>query len=149
MNAEDFCTYEQALALKKLGFRESCLYHYNILNELVPNQFNAEDETITVEDLYDSLNTDTKSKIVCDVPTLAQAQKWLRNGKGLSVEPFTSLKKGKYTFEIIYVETGFEYNSSKTSSYLLDSYEEALSVGIDVCLKLLEDGTNRRAETNS
>lgn len=39
MNTEDFVTYQQALALKKLGFREKCLYHYNTLGILNPNYF--------------------------------------------------------------------------------------------------------------
>ena len=136
MNKEDFVTYEQAIALKKLGFRDKCLYHYNIFNELVPNQFNAEDETITVEDLYDSLNTDTKSKIVCDVPTLAQAQKWLMKEKNCFVHPGFILKHHwNFTiFDVIEAEPIF------CSHIMYSSYEEALSAGIIECLKLLENG---------
>lgn len=38
MNAEDFVTYEQALALKKLRFAEKVYYAYsNIDEELLPN----------------------------------------------------------------------------------------------------------------
>ena len=137
MNTEDFCTYEQALALKKLGFRENCLYHYNIVNEFVPNRFNAEDESITVDDLYDSLNKDTLSDIVCDVPTLAQVQKWLREVKDRDVTSIPTIGefgKKKYRWEVTIFNPDYG-NASKT---LFSSYEEALSAGITECLKLLE-----------
>ena len=130
MNTEDFCTYEQALALKKLGFRENCLYHYNILNEFVPNNFNAEDETVTVDNLYDSLNTNTLSDIVCDVPTLAQVQKWFRVRHEQSIEP----KYDSYQWWCCMtdVSTSEWYDLDESYYY----YEEALSAGITECLKL-------------
>ena len=138
MNTEDFCTYEQALALKKLGFRDKCLYHYNILNEFVPNNFNAEDETVTVDDLYDSLNKDTLSDIVCDVPTLAQAQKWFREVKGTDIEPRIWLVGGKREYRPYVMPP-------KCKDYIAcppkDTYELALSAGIDAALELLTDNT--------
>ena len=139
MNDKDFVTLEQAIKLRELGFKERCYQFYDCAGTLCDNfkYFHGEDAIITSDNFCISHNSSQKEDI-WDAPTLAQAQKWLRNGKGLSVEPFTSLKKEKQTFEIIYVETGFEYNSSKTSSYILDSYEEALSVGIDYAIKLLE-----------
>lgn len=130
MNTEDFCTYEQALALKKLGFRENCLYHYNILNEFVPNNFNAEDETVTVDNLYDSLNTNTLSDIVCDVPTLAQVQKWFRVRHEQSIEP----KYDSYQWWCCMTDVSTSEWYDLDESY--SSYEEALSAGITECLKL-------------
>ena len=110
MNTEDFVTFEQALALKKLGFCEEAIGKYvDCPND--PTLFNGM--------LYQSWNLE-KDEILA--PTLAQAQKWLRKEKKLSIEPFSSLKKGKYTFEIINVDTCYEYNSSKTLSYHFDSY---------------------------
>ena len=132
MNAEDFCTYEQALALKKLGFRESCLYHYNILNEFVPNNFNAEDETVTVDGLYDSLNTNTLSDIVCDVPTLAQVQKWFRVRHEQSIEPKYDSYQWWCCMTDMFTSEWYDLDESYSS------YEEALSAGITECLKLLE-----------
>lgn len=136
MNTEDFVTYEQALALKKLGFNEDSFYHYNQENQLRAN-FSIDTEGSIIEGYF--LRNNTDFSIFITAPTLVQAQKWLRKEKKLSVEPFSSLKKGKYTYQIIYVETGFDYKSFKTLSYRFNSYEEALSAGITVCLKLLEE----------
>lgn len=134
MSTEDFVTYEQAIALKKLGFKEKCLYHYNICNKFEPNSKYGEDESINVEDLYDSINTDTLSDIVCDVPTLAQAQKWLIKNKNYYVQPrYEYNKEWGFTITnlnkdyIIYIKFG----TYKT-------HEEALSAGITRGLKLLE-----------
>ncbi|MDE5888476.1 MAG: hypothetical protein K2H20_00480, partial [Bacilli bacterium] len=117
MDTKDFVTYEQALALKKLGFRELCLYFYDLKGRLCPNGIYIglfeciEDyknkQPVYIDEGFRTENTLHPNFDICDAPNLVQVQKWLRNGKGLSVEPFTSLKKGKYTFEIIYVETGF------------------------------------------
>ena len=155
MDIEDFVTVEQSLALKKLGFRENCLYFYAD-NKLLPVSIciDADDDELLLNGEI-SVSVDTllyqhQSKcndvhdgilesVLCDAPTLTQAQKWLRKKKKLSIEPFSSLKKGKYTFEIINVDTWYEYNSSKTLSYHFDSYEEALSAGITECIKLLEN----------
>ena len=38
MDKEDFVTHEQALKLKKLGFREPCLYFYDLEGRLCPNE---------------------------------------------------------------------------------------------------------------
>ena len=143
MNAEDFVTYEQGLALKKLGFREKCLYHYNILNEFVPNNFNAEDETVTVDDLYDSLNTNTLSNIVCDIPTLAQVQKWLRKEKNLYVYADGAVfdknyeKPSYYPCILDVISEHDKIGISDFNHYLTP--EEALSAGITECIKILKE----------
>ena len=135
MNTEDFVTYEQALALKKLGFIEYCLYSYHKgVFDTIGNSYRSEDE-VYVEDLYISYNLLSKDKQYedyVDAPTLAQVQKWLRVKHKQSIEP-------KYdTYQWWCCMT----NMSTSDWYDLDksysSYEEALSAGITECLKLLE-----------
>ena len=53
MNTEDFVTYSQALALKKLGFREECLFAYNAEGIFCPNfTFDNDGEKTTTYNLY-------------------------------------------------------------------------------------------------
>ena len=83
MNTEDFVTYKQALALKKLGFKEECLFFYNIHGEFNPNS--VYDGYSDVNDASHSLNLQGRSKLACDAPTLAQVQKWILKEFGLYV----------------------------------------------------------------
>ena len=140
MNIEDFCSYEQALTLKKLNFKEKCLFYYGPDKVLYPNYtFNI--DILKTTDLYRCCNNSNDDNYPIDAPTLVQAQKWIRKKKNLSVEPFSSNEKGKYTYEIIYVDTGFDYKSYKTLSYRFNSYEEALSAGITESIKLIKDNS--------
>ncbi len=38
MKPEDFVSYEQAVKLRKLGFRWKCLFHYDDSKHLIPNR---------------------------------------------------------------------------------------------------------------
>lgn len=130
MNSEDFVTYEQALALKKLGFREECLYYYNVYNIFSPN-LNYEENIDNVNDLLFSHNIHAAGKEVCDAPTLWEAQKWLRKEKGYFVE-VRFMRMDAYTYEI--------YGKIHRSDYTVyPTPEEALSAGITECIKLLEN----------
>ena len=82
MSIEDFVTYEQAVKLKRLGFKEECLYYYDEYDTIFAN---CDDGDVSVDDLYYSYNS--KPSKLCDAPTLAQAQKWFREKKNLSIEP--------------------------------------------------------------
>ena len=127
---EDFVTYEQAVALKKLGFKEECFYFYNIFKEFAPNPVVEEFET--VNDALCSVNSESEIEIVCDAPTLAQAQKWLRKEKHYYIDCLHVIANN-WTYEI-----SDDNGSVKYNEYMLVSFEEALSTGITECLKLLE-----------
>ena len=131
MNTEDFCTYEQALALKKLGFDERCLFHYIGDKSSLTENALWWNGIVSVDRLYKSYN---KCRVCdCDAPTLAQAQKWLRNEKKFSVE-VSSLCITSWFYDI----DNLKDNKSFETYGVYKSYEEALSAGITECLKLLE-----------
>lgn len=142
MNTEDFVTYEQALALKKLGFVEKCLYYYNANAQIVANERDYQEE-VSVKDLYTSYNGEYTSYNRVDAPTLAQAQKWLRKEKDIIVLATCDLdyKNGHSWYWLI--DVNFEVEDPNRSH---NSYEEALSAGIDKCLKLLE---NEKTKTSN
>ena len=141
MNNEDFVTYEQSLALKKLGFRENCIFYYNNRNSM--RAFCVEFSIqYSPNNIGGCLNRrkDTDDE-TCDAPTLEQAQKWLR-GKGIDITIYRSFSmKHSYHYELI---KDMDYNNAKVQSCIPNrKYEEALSAGITECLKLLENGSKQ------
>ena len=126
MNTEDFVTYEQALALKKLGFCEKAIGKYvDCPND--PTLFNGM--------LYQSWNL-FQDEILA--PTLAQAQKWLlkKFGHYVYVDASASMHL-KFYWCIT-----FRNDTTKDIRWAFVDYnspEEALSAGITECLKLLEN----------
>ena len=147
MNKEDFVTYEQALDLKKLGFREPCLYYY-FNQTLYPNDVYA--HRIDRSSFHRVYSVEALSKVlqqyyeptICDAPTLAQAQKWLRKEKNLSLEPcfvrrdYTDDKQW-YCF-ITNISNKVNGLDDPDLDDYFSTYEEALSAGITECLKLLK-----------
>ena len=126
MNNEDFVTYEHAVVLNKLGFREKCDYIYRFEN----NPLYSLEKTIIRKEYCVSWNN---SRDCCSAPTLAQAQKWFRKEKKYSVEPHYN--NTYWDVEIINMnnEDCYEINNCFVC------YEEALSVGITECLKMLQN----------
>lgn len=131
MNTEDFCTYEQALALKKLGFEERCLYYYNSNTQLVANERYYQEE-VSVRNLYISYNKEYTSYNRIDAPTLWEVQKWFRKNKQIHVEP-NIINENTFRYSIKSVP----YSLYRITEDIFNSYEEALSAGITECLKLL------------
>ena len=121
MEKEDFVTYEQAEKLKELEFGELVFYCYT-----------EGDETLKVGE--EPINWNNGVSFL-SAPTLAQVQKWLRKEKNLFVEPrlfydkFHTDCKSPLRSKYWEVEHGKNYFS----------YEEALSAGINECIKLLEN----------
>lgn len=156
MNNEDFVTYEQAVALKKLGFTEKVTHYYET-NSNIDNFHPAWEQGWNTS--YD-INVDILSKNFnnfkdhCSAPTLAQAQKWLKNAKNVVViaspdwdweddEFYYDYLTGKWYF-VVYtdgkiVNCNYDPNKECEEIWCFDSPEEALSAGITECIKLLEN----------
>ena len=122
---KDFVPYEQALALKELGFDESCLMAY-LGKEKEPYLKCDDTWHLQAKDVLNPLKT----------PTFSQAFRWFREKYNIDawVQPFVSEKRGKpflpdesyayYIFEDgVYVADGVNF---------LDSEEAELE-----CLKKL------------
>lgn len=137
MNSEDFITYEQALALKKLGFKEKCFFFYENENRIRAFYVAAMDVLLNSNNIGGCVNRRKNiDDYTCDAPTLAQAQKWLRKEKKLSIEPVSG-DTDEHGWEYGLVDRNlspkFHFNCITYSSY-----EEALSAGITECIKILE-----------
>lgn len=156
MNTEDFVTYEQAIALKELGFNEKCLHYYEDCEEdpiILDNCYSGDE--VLLSDLYYSYNTEDSRRFY-DAPTLAQAQKWLRKEKGLVVCPCPEAifindienrknqmwKHNGWICDILIIKENNELTNGSDvdgeNGKLFTSYEEALSAGITECLNFLK-----------
>ena len=143
LTEKDFCDYETCVALKELGYSEPTLaYYHGFLSSkpllyLVIDKDCMPEDGVNVFDLLSNSNKYKDSKNI-DAPTLYEAQKWLREEKGLFVEVVMSY--GKYDFDIC--STKLEQNMTHKilcEIWGFKTYEEALSEGIKEAVKILKE----------
>lgn len=140
MAREDYVSLEQAKALKELEFDWECYSLYNENGKLSPNLEEWCDIAFLNYNYHDEL---------CSAPTLAQAQKWMREVKELDIDItlFREIDareepvriKRYYNCEIAYSEDAEDLSED------FDSYEEALSAGIDKAIEILKEEINNEA----
>ncbi|MBD5302315.1 MAG: hypothetical protein HDS16_04885 [Bacteroides sp.] len=129
MMKEEYVTYEQSQALKRLGFKEETTHYYV--------NFKSYGE-VKLWSCNPPENHNARLSIneVCSAPRLDQAQKWLREVKGVLVEPH--FQYGTIFKVVIQSETKYLYKILEKG---FNSYELALSAGIDAALELLTFNT--------
>lgn len=131
---EEYVTYEQSQALKRLGFAEPCDTFYN--SHLKLCRYSDSDVI--------NRNTNGHHTPSCSAPRLDQAQKWLREEKGIMIEPFASIPDKMWAYRLYHTK-GEKFGMTLVISnksivvYEFNSYELALSAGIDKALDLLTD----------
>lgn len=140
METTDYCDYELAKKLNACGFDEPCDHYYThedapdgavwlTGDPRTPRNYNGQQDGCPF------------AKPICSAPTLWQAQKWLREKKGVAINVIAH-DGGKYSHEHVYLPN---YDESTTQwgiwhinhTPLFDTYEEALSAGIAEILRLL------------
>ena len=137
MNNVDFVTYEQALALKKLGFREECYQFYDCVGDLCDNhRLSSEEMEILTSSNFCMSHNIGVIKENCDAPTLAQAQEWLRVNKGFDISTYVHYcEKRRYDGQLKWEE------DFRVRCILLDredSPSQVISNAITECLRILE-----------
>ena len=134
---EDYVTFEQSIKLKKLGFDWNCNHYYGLDGFL-----HEETQSYITNYMHSNKNT-----YPIPAPTLSQVQKWLREIKDIIIViDFDNWceKYGCHVYKkIIYNSENIKdsYGSmlvTNESNEDFDSYEEALSMGIDAALELLK-----------
>ena len=106
---KEFIPYEQALALKELGFDKPCLGYYIELR-------NPQEGILTIEKCENNFDG-------LLAPTFSQAFRWFREKYGLD----SHIKKGKHG-DYILVITG----------YLEDSWDEYEEAELECLIRLIE-----------
>lgn len=126
MEKEDYVSLEVAKLLKEKGFDEPCCMMYNEYEE----SYEFSCYTIITKKGFKNSNE-------CDynvtVPTLYEAQKWLRINHRILITP-TYLFNDKYTYHILRMDAGNIYCHNYNQ---YDSYEETLNAGIYDALNLI------------
>ena len=138
MNNEDFCSYDLSLRLKQAGFDRPCCNYYS--------KENSSDGFVWIttsafipEDWNNGRNADHYLLTpLCSAPTLAQAQKWLREIHNIHVLPhLESVNRPQYVCHITQLRKSSERLTDDVRYF--DTYESALSAGIEAALKLIEN----------
>ncbi len=130
MQHETHVTYEQAQVLKQLGFDAHCYNFFGVEPDGKP--------LIITSTLCNVRNSDLKGRDVT-APFLCQAQKWLREAKGIALN-IIAHDGGIYQWEEVNLPNAPEYDGYITlDRKQYDTYDLALSAAITQTLKLLEE----------
>lgn len=132
MNPEDYVSYPLALALKKHGFDEPCDRYYCAFD----NETDVRFWSIHPAQSQNGLCT-PQDKVVADAPTLAQAQKWLREVKRIEVNTSWESIKRYWFFYTNLMDVPDIVNLEDISDSVYSTYEQALSAGIAAALELI------------
>ena len=126
METTDYCDYELSLALKVAGFDYPCYFYYT--------KKNAPDDCVWPTTSEEApVNYNRRIYAGCSKPLLYQAQKWLREKKHLSVEPYANIV-ANFNYNIADLELFADY---KGQGIGYESYECALAAGISAALELI------------
>ena len=112
---KDFVPYEQALALKELGFDEPCLAQWDEM-ELYPLQQGG-------ESVYFETNKNSRLSFNTMAPTFSQAFTWFRENYKLlhSIHGIHSIEPFELDCQILNISNGSSYHLK----YSGNDYEEA------------------------
>lgn len=136
---EDYVGYELALKLKACGFDEPCRAHYT--NDYINDD--PEDISREVKFHYDWTSPYNYNRVVgnTSAPTLAHAQKWLREKKGIAINVIAH-DGGAYDYDIVFLPNAVDCDCPIDRATFSRTYEEALSEGIISVLDLIKKARN-------
>lgn len=130
---EDYCSYELSKALKACGFDEPCDSYYD-------KACASDDEYWHTKrgEAYNWNGLDSDCQI--SAPTLAHAQKWLRERAiEVDVTPiFSHGGRDGYDWDVYDDFSG--YPAIRGALPFAETYEQALSAGIFAALELIKKG---------
>lgn len=139
---EDYCDYKLSLALKACGFDEPCQMYYT--HEDAPDCALWLTGDPRDPENYNKAHDDCPfARPTCSAPTLAHAQKWLREKKGIDALVYNCACG--YTWEVSKANNGtglilFDEKGDDENSGCWTSYEGALSASIAAALELIKKG---------
>lgn len=141
-NNQDYCSYELSKALKSCGFDEPCNYGYSVKMRLEPEVSFGEPKMVHSKDpknYNDNRKGIEKGLSFCSAVPLWQAQKWLREKKGIAINVIAH-DGGAYDYDIVFLPNAVDCDSTIDRATFSRTYEEALSEGITSVLELIKKG---------
>lgn len=144
-NNEDFVSYDLAMRLKQEGFNYPTLYGYSQKMRIEPDvSFGniKEVHSKSPKNYNDNRKGLANGVEFCSAPTLAQAQKWLREVKGIHIAVIGNYDCGGTlcAFEVWLQGVSGGRQVLQYETKRLSDHESALSAGIEAALKLIEEG---------
>ena len=136
LTEKDYCDYDTCVALKELGYEGICDAYYELTGSEDYNR-----DSFGLSYTRDFIHPDDIDRVVA--PLLYQAQKWLREERGIHIAPRIYLYHDINLDEqtswecTIYVEWSAIYTIGKSLTY-----EDALLLGIKEAVKILKKETN-------
>lgn len=139
---EDYASYELALKLKACGFDEPCNYGYSVKMRLEPEVSFGEPKMVhskAQKNYNDNRKGIEKGLSFCSAPTLAHAQKWLREKKGIAINVIAH-DGGAYDYDMVFLPNAVDCDYPIDRATFSRTYEEALTEGIASALELIKKG---------
>lgn len=134
MGATDYASYELAKKLKACGFDEPCDHYYCAFDNETDVRFWSVHPAQSQNGF-----TNPDGKVIADAPTLAHAQKWLREKKGIAINVMAH-DGGAYDYDIVFLPDAIDCDCPVDRATFSRTYEEALSEGIASVLELIKKG---------
>lgn len=127
LEEKDYCDYETSVALKELGYDGYCAAYYHLFDD-------EDDARNSFEYAYgfDFQNSNNIYRV--GAPLLYQAQKWLREEKGMLLQTTYLELSDEWICVIRDKNKRHGYSAQKQKNY-----EEALSEGVKCAVKILKE----------
>lgn len=128
---KDFVPYEEAVALKELGFDEPCSAFFTWKKELKP---------IKQWDVFNSLKNSEVNTIYCSsvTPTYSQAFRWIRKRCNiLAIVSYCDDNSGKFMAVIDKINGYIDYDMNPKNTY-----EEAELECLKQLIKIIKENDN-------
>lgn len=145
METTDYCNYDLSLALKAAGFDEPCDHYWS-------KEFANSDKVVLRQASADDYNNDDWDVPHCSAPLIYHAQKWLREKLLLNVGVNPAIPTLKWQFYIDDLNQHINPHDGelmtrwdddmqeRADERLYDSYEQALTEGLESALELIKRG---------
>ena len=134
MEITDYCNYKLSLALKACGFDEPCIAQWACEPDGKP--------ILLGSTAFVFNNAELKGRDVT-APLIYQAQKWLREKKGIAINVIAHDGDTYHSERVILSNCTLPESREwyvHTATPLRDSYEQALTEGIKSVLELIKKG---------
>lgn len=129
METTDFCSYELSKRLKDCGFDDPCYFYYT-------RKDSPDDHVWLTTSEEAPIDYNRSVYAGCSMPTLAQAQKWLREKKGIYAYCEPNCLKKWFARAIDLVKN----EDLLFDGEMFDNFEKATEYAIAAALELIKEG---------